>query len=284
MNLSFDCRRLPRQFFTQTLPLAVALVLSLMAGVWIVTLLLTASAPKTAANLHGRPSLGPGPSAVSKPPSRAQNLSIGSSVEPIPALPPASIVEPRKPAPALVQAASNPSESAPVPPPRPVELGSAGSLSPGLARPSLRYSARDGAASPRSDGSGPLNRYDRWTAVYDLTAHTVYLPSGAKLEAHSGLGDRLDDPQHVDEIDRGATPPHLYDLTLREAPFHGVQALRLTPVGGGIFGRAGLLAHPYMLGPNGDSNGCVSFKDYDAFLQAYQSGQVKHLVVVASLK
>jgi hypothetical protein len=36
-----------------------------------------------------------------------------------------------------------------------------------------------------------------------------------------------------------------------------------------------------MLGPNGDSNGCVSFKDYDAFLRAYQNGKVKRLVVVA---
>ena len=83
---------------------------------------------------------------------------------------------------------------------------------------------------------------------------------------------------------RGATPPHLYELTLREGSFHGVQALRLNPVGAGVmFGRAGILAHPYMLGPNGDSNGCVSFKDYDAFLQAFQSGKVRRLAVVASL-
>jgi hypothetical protein len=38
-----------------------------------------------------------------------------------------------------------------------------------------------------------------------------------------------------------------------------------------------------MLGPNGDSNGCVSFKDYDAFLQAYVRGEVKRLTVVARL-
>ncbi len=84
--------------------------------------------------------------------------------------------------------------------------------------------------------------------------------------------------------DRGATPPHVYDLTLREDLFHGVQALRLNPVGGpdSIFGRAGLLAHTYMLGPNGDSNGCVSFKNYDAFLPAFQHGLVKRLIVVSS--
>ena len=38
-----------------------------------------------------------------------------------------------------------------------------------------------------------------------------------------------------------------------------------------------------MLGPNGDSNGCVSIREYDAFLQAYQRGQVKRLAVVASV-
>ena len=58
----------------------------------------------------------------------------------------------------------------------------------------------------------------------------------------------------------------------------------MIPVGGEgeIFGRTGAFAHTYMLGPNGDSNGCVSFKDYDAFLRAYQHGKVKRLVVVAS--
>jgi Protein of unknown function (DUF2778) len=125
--------------------------------------------------------------------------------------------------------------------------------------------------------------YDRQTAVYDILARTVYLPDGTRIEAHSGLGDLLDDPRHVDEQARGATPPHLYELTLREGSFHGVQALRLTPIGeGDVYGRAGLLAHPYMLGPNGDSNGCVSVKDYDAFLRAYENGQIKRLMVVAS--
>ena len=36
-----------------------------------------------------------------------------------------------------------------------------------------------------------------------------------------------------------------------------------------------------MLGPNGDSNGCVSVKDYDAFLRAYENGQISRLMVVA---
>jgi Protein of unknown function (DUF2778) len=130
-------------------------------------------------------------------------------------------------------------------------------------------------------GSSPA--YDRTTAVYDISAHMVYLPDGTKLEAHSGLGDRLDDPRSANVRMRGVTPPHLYELKPREALFHGVPALRLNPVGGeeAIYGRSGLLAHTYMLGPNGDSNGCVSFKNYEAFLQAYRNGEIKRLAVVA---
>jgi hypothetical protein len=53
--------------------------------------------------------------------------------------------------------------------------------------------------------------------------------------------------------------------------------------GEATLGRAGLLVHSYMLGPNGDSNGCVSIRDYDTFLKAFQNGEIKRLVVVASL-
>jgi hypothetical protein len=122
------------------------------------------------------------------------------------------------------------------------------------------------------------------TAIYDIAAHTVYLPNGQKLEAHSGLGGHLDNPRFVSEKNWGPTPPNVYDLTLRQELFHGVRALRLIPVGSGnMFGRDGMLAHSYMLGPNGQSNGCVSFKEYPAFLNAYLSGQVTRLVVVEHL-
>jgi hypothetical protein len=53
--------------------------------------------------------------------------------------------------------------------------------------------------------------------------------------------------------------------------------------GNTIFGRSGLLAHSYMLGPEGDSNGCVSIRDYDRFLKAYTDGEINRLVVVPSL-
>jgi hypothetical protein len=119
------------------------------------------------------------------------------------------------------------------------------------------------------------------TAVYDIAAHTVYLPNGQSLEAHSGLGPFFDDPGHVHVRMRGATPPAVYNLTLRESLFHGVQALRLTPVSGSTYGRNGLLAHTFMLGQRGDSNGCVSFRNYRAFLQAYINGEVRRLVVVS---
>jgi hypothetical protein len=38
-----------------------------------------------------------------------------------------------------------------------------------------------------------------------------------------------------------------------------------------------------MLGSRGDSNGCVAFKNYKAFLQAYDTGAVKRLAVVEHL-
>jgi hypothetical protein len=159
----------------------------------------------------------------------------------------------------------------------------------GLNKPAgtqLAYASPDGGLSgtPLADTPAHLGSDDRTTAVYDISAHTVYMPDGRRLEAHSGLGSMLDDPRHVSEHMRGPTPPHVYSLKLREALFHGVRALRLTPVGDGeVYGRSGLLAHTYMLGPNGDSNGCVSFKDYDAFIRAYDNGEVKHLVVVPRL-
>lgn len=150
--------------------------------------------------------------------------------------------------------------------------------------PKLAFASPDGGIS--GDGSSLTpGRFDRQTAIYDISARTVYLPSGKKLEAHSGLGRKMDDPRFVHVRMQGATPPHTYDLAMREALFHGVEAIRLHPVGGAenIHGRTGLLAHSYLLGPNGNSNGCVSFKDYDAFLQAYKNNEIKRLVVVAKL-
>jgi len=137
--------------------------------------------------------------------------------------------------------------------------------------------------NPALGGSSPP--YDRSTAVYDISAHTVYLPDGSKLEAHSGLGSKLDDPSSAKIRMHGVTPPHIYELTPREALFHGVPALRLNPIGGedAIYGRSGLLAHSFMLGPNGDSNGCVSFRDYNAFLNAYRNQGIKKLAVVARI-
>jgi hypothetical protein len=141
-----------------------------------------------------------------------------------------------------------------------------------------------GNADPDADESDELLEPDDHTAVYDIAAHTVYLPDGTRLEAHSGLGAMRDNPRFVNVRQRGATPPNVYDLSLRENRFHGVQALRLTPVEGGkMFGRDGMLAHTYMLGPSGQSNGCVVFNDYPAFLQAYLNGDIKRLVVVDHL-
>ncbi|MFX4481908.1 tlde1 domain-containing protein, partial [Acinetobacter baumannii] len=72
--------------------------------------------------------------------------------------------------------------------------------------------------------------YDKETAVYVITSKTVYLPDGTQLEAHSGLGSKMDDPKFSHVRMQGVTPPHIYALKPRESLFHGVPALRLTPL------------------------------------------------------
>jgi hypothetical protein len=138
---------------------------------------------------------------------------------------------------------------------------------------------RDSAPSYRP---APLFAGRGRTAIYDIAAATVYMPNGERLEAHSGMGPMLDNPRYVNKRMRGPTPPHTYNLTMREALFHGVEAIRLNPVDPSkIYGRDGLLAHTYMLGRRGDSNGCLVFKDYRRFLAAFKRGEVTQLVVVA---
>jgi hypothetical protein len=134
--------------------------------------------------------------------------------------------------------------------------------------------------TPKDDPLGDTSR----TAIYDITARTVYLPNGRRLEAHSGLGEHMDDLRYVNVRMKGPTPPNVYQLKMRESLFHGVRAIRLIPTDGTkMYGRAGILAHSYLLGPSGQSNGCVSFSNYAEFLDAYQRGEINRLVVVERL-
>ena len=158
---------------------------------------------------------------------------------------------------------------------------------PAAAEPALAYAPTTGDDEDMPALTRPaLVPGARGVAIYDITASIVYLPNGERLEAHSGLGAMRDNPRHANVKMRGPTPPHTYDLAMRESLFHGVEAIRLHPVGGPqrIHGRVGLLAHTYMLGKRGDSNGCISFKDYRRFLAAFKRGEVKRIVVVPSLK
>lgn len=194
-----------------------------------------------------------------RPPERVDSVPLPRAHPVMPEIARAPFVAPAPQAPAQVAAIAPPS-----PPPAPAEK-----------RVAPREAHNKALALPDVDSR---------TAVYDISARTVFLPNGEKLEAHSGLYDKLDDPRYVKVRMRGPTPPNVYQLTLREQLFHGVRAIRLNPVDEGkMFGRAGMLAHTYMLGPNGDSNGCVSFKNYDKFLQAFLDGKVNRLVVVPNL-
>lgn len=197
-----------------------------------------------------------------------------------------------------------PAPGVPLPRPRPSAANLPASLTPSLAGASgnvddrsLLQKLSDLLPSPTRMASlsadGGISRssidlaalgYERQTAVYDISAKMLYLPSGIALEAHSGMGELRDDPEHVSKRMVGATPPATYELKPRERPFHGVRALRMTAIEGTTLGRTGLLTHSYMLGPDGDSNGCVSIRNYDRFLKAYDDGEINRLVVVTSLE
>ena len=119
------------------------------------------------------------------------------------------------------------------------------------------------------------------TVLYDIAKRAVYLPDGVKLEAHSGFGQFMDDTQSVHRKNVGVTPPNVYAVSFREKPFHGVRALRMKPVGdGNMYGRDGILAHSFLLGEAGASNGCISVRDYDKFLQAYEAGKFNQIIVL----
>jgi hypothetical protein len=158
-----------------------------------------------------------------------------------------------------------------------------GSISP-MPRP-VPSRVRIASLSPPNEPATSLdNAKLARTAVYDISARTVYMPNGDRLEAHSGLGPLMDNPRSMRVKMRGVTPPNVYKLRLRESLFHGVRAIRLLPEDErAMFRRNGMLAHTYMLGPNGQSNGCVSFKDYPRFLRAFVRGDVDRLIVVTKL-
>jgi hypothetical protein len=241
--------------FSPTIPGAIALALSVLFGMWILYL-----RPAVVPNVVEAPAVAPvvtfasnsngtlfdpRSSSGSAPVSLAQRLPLKSTFESILPAPAAAIAEPGNVLPMPRRAVPQIAESAPLPIPRPAELGLPASHSPsppgrrlaqqnrmtifpttpadnrtffeklfGVPQPSgpvLAYAAPEGGVlgNARSLTSSASARYDRWTAVYDVAAHTVYLPNGTRLEAHSGLGDRLDDPRHVNERMRGATPPLL---------------------------------------------------------------------------
>lgn len=152
-----------------------------------------------------------------------------------------------------------------------------------FARPDNPAKERGGGFLSKLFGGDGQGKARDGVAVYDISAATVYMPDGTKLEAHSGIGHMADDPRYVDVKMNGPTPPHTYVLKMREKRFHGVEAIRMLPVNGkNLHGRDGFLTHSYLLrGRRAESHGCVAFKDYPKFLAAFKSGKIKKLVVVA---
>lgn len=149
----------------------------------------------------------------------------------------------------------------------------------------LAYAAPDDDAP--SVGQAFKNLFSSQTvgkgvAVYDISAQTVTLPNGQRMEAHSGIGHMADNPRYVDRKMNGPTPPNTYRLVMRESRFHGVEAIRMLPVDGkNKYGRDGILAHSYLLrGGRAESHGCVAFADYQRFLKLFKQGKITHMIVV----
>jgi len=121
-------------------------------------------------------------------------------------------------------------------------------------------------------------------AIYDISAATVHMPDGTKLEAHSGIGHRMDNPKYAYVKNLGPTPPNVYRLRMRERRFHGVEAIRMLPMDrAAMKGRDGMLTHTRLLRRSIGSHGCVAFKDYNKFLNAFKRGKVKTLIVVPTM-
>ncbi|WP_081174170.1 DUF2778 domain-containing protein [Rhizobium rhizosphaerae] len=152
------------------------------------------------------------------------------------------------------------------------------------ARTELAYAKPDAPIDDEPPIRSPmLGR--KGVAIYDISAGRVHMPNGEVLEAHSGIGKMRDNPDFVHVPMRGPTPPGTYKVTMREAKFHGVEAVRLTPMDGvAPHGRVGLLAHSYLLRTRGDSHGCVAFADYPRFLKAFKRGEISQMVIVKSMK
>lgn len=157
----------------------------------------------------------------------------------------------------------------------------------------LAYARPDDPSETRSGGGlgralrnmfGGGAKAGNGVAVYDISAARVYMPDGSVLEAHSGIGKMADNPRYTHVKMTGPTPPHTYNLKMREKRFHGVEAIRMLPVDGkNKHGRDGFLTHSYLLrGGRAESHGCVAFKDYNRFLNAFKQGKIRQLVVVPS--
>lgn len=152
------------------------------------------------------------------------------------------------------------------------------------AKPDNPVTTDDGAGgifSRKKSLPGPGSRI----AVYVIEDSVVHMPNGEKLKAHSGRGHMRDNPKFVHVKNYGPTPPNVYKLRMREARFHGIEAIRMNPVGDAkMYNRDGFLTHTYLLRRRGDSSGCVVFEDYNRFLNAFKRGHVQTLIVVPSMR
>ena len=135
------------------------------------------------------------PLAAAPSPAPAQQIAAHQTPVQAPAQP-----TPTQQTPAQLTPAKSEIARAPMTPPQPAEpqVPAAPAPAPAPTSPPATASITDflKRLTPRLAYNNPdVRTPDSHTAVYDIEAHTVFMPSGQKLEAHSGLGSRMDDPR-----------------------------------------------------------------------------------------
>lgn len=140
---------------------------------------------------------------------------------------------------------------------------------------------RRSAKIPMLGGSLPG---DRQTAVYDISAHTVYLPDGTRPEAHPARPKLDDRACCVRRDDWKVTPPHIYE-SRRRAKRCSMACSRLVAhaIGGEdkIFGCRPPRITTYMLGSNGDPMAVCRSRITAAVFNAYRNHGIRRLAVPA---
>ncbi len=121
------------------------------------------------------------------------------------------------------------------------------------------------------------------TAIYDISAATVYLPSGEKLEAHSGIATCATIRAMLTRRCVALRHRALISFRCVKAYSTGSKQCVCSQPMVAIRTTATACWRTHTCCAGQDSNGCVVFKDYARFLRAFKRGEVNRMIVVTSM-